>query len=325
MTASIGSLLIPIAAALSLAGSPSIGSAAPRYRLVDLGANTAASAIDGHGTVAGQFVTPTGAMTAGVERAGHWRARDMSSAIAIDDAGEVLGFDALGRTVVQASATAEVVSVPPVPGNDMSYGYGIARGRVVGTAERLPDGVLACYVWSQAEGFTLFTPPGFPCQAVAINAAGQATGWHLDAGGNTVAFVWQDGTFTDLPPMPHAASAGIAEGQAINRLGHVTLFARLDDGSNVAGLSDGRSTRNLGPTTPGLVIALNDRDEVVGTDPQGEGWLWKAGTRRPLAALAGNAHGWSALQPTGIDAAGVIVGNGRSGGLPHAFMLVPLP
>jgi hypothetical protein len=219
---------------------------------------------------------------------------------------------------------ARPVALPKMEGVLWTTALGVAAGRVVG--ELMGDDFIGgCWTWSPASNYTLLSPPGWTCSASAINAAGDVTGWHVSNLGASLAYVWQDGVFTDLP-LPRGASTGTDAdtwGLAINRRGHVALFARMDDGTDHVALFDGRKSRDLGPASYDNPVAINNRDEIVGSSLSGDGWLWSHGTMSMLGDIAQGARGWSRLVPSGINDAGVIVGTGILDGIPHAFELVP--
>jgi len=312
---------------LSLVLAPSLASlslparAAPTYHLVDLGPSTQADHIDNRGDISGRTANDVGYL-----RHGTWHSTaDVGTIAAADDRGDLLEAS-WGGQVVYAPRGGSAITLPPVPGVDWSVGTGIAPGRVIVQAAVGPYYIAACYLWTPDAGYQAFGAPGAPCVANAVNESGQVTGWHVDDIGATVAYVWTDGVFQDIPVLPGAVRGAmeIEEGTGINRHGHVVLFARMKDGSYHAGLFRGRHVVDIGACAAGAPLAISDSDQVIGSTDAGDGWLWSAGVSTPLSQLVDAGPEWTSLQGSSINADGVIVGNGLLSGEPHAFVLRPV-
>jgi probable HAF family extracellular repeat protein len=193
-----------------------------------------------------------------------------------------------------------------------------------------------------------------------INDAGVVVGSYR-SGTGTRAFIYRDGTLTDLGTLGEGVSAQNAA-TAINAReevvgvsnGHAFLYAdgtmrdlgTLGGGISIAkGINDrgqvvGMAFNALGQPGPFLfdgtmralpgasesaAIAINDRMQVVGSGEGVYGYVVAGGNVTRLDAIpAVRAKGWHHLEPTGINARGWIVGTAMTAeGDSRAFLLVP--
>lgn len=194
-----------------------------------------------------------------------------------------------------------------------------------------------------------------------INDAGAVAGTR-EAGGTSRAFVWRDGTLTDLGTLDDTAAGARSEAAAINSRGQVAGSSngraflheagRMRDlgtlgGSNSSaraissrGEVAGSAANELGQPsafaysgsmralpTPAYSTAtgINAAGLVVGTTEGMGGFVLANGTLTRLEEIpAVAARGWRNLAPTGINDQGWIVGTGENAaGDLRAFLLVP--
>jgi probable HAF family extracellular repeat protein len=169
---------------------------------------------------------------------------------------------------------------------------------------------------------------GDRCYAEAINDAGQiAGGADIERGGDSHAFIYENGTFFDLGTAYFNGEASSAIG--INRLGHVAVLSEDD----VFLWKDGQMI-DLGAGTPFSRLyarSINDHDELVGDAVGAAGrWqavLFKGGRVIVLESAVDALLDWQLTAAFAINNRGLIVGQGfRTGDQRgHFFMLVPLP
>ncbi len=179
-------------------------------------------------------------------------------------------------------------------------------GHFYGTAPR------ECVTWAPIW-------PATQSDAYGVNNKGQVVGESYYK-----AFIWQDGTLSELHPLPgwgdSVAKAindhGVAVGNSINR---ACLWER--DGTVVA-------LGNLG-ADPSFARAINNRGQVVGASRTVQGkaggaFLWQNGKMIGLNDLIPPDSGWVLVDATGINDRGQIVGNASYKGQRRAFLLTPI-
>ena len=148
-----------------------------------------------------------------------------------------------------------------------------SRGQVVGTDANLAH----AFLWTVAAGSApvvtdLGNLGGTAAAAIAINDAGEITGWSTNANGDAHAFLWtpKKRVMTDLGPV---SGVGIANG--INATGLVAGFSAAEGTSNLrATLFDHGKVFDLG-LLPGYrdsgATGVNNAGQVVGTSSDGFG------------------------------------------------------
>src|SRR5262249_2071874 len=119
--------------------------------------------------------------------------------------------------------------------------------------------------------------------------------------------------------------------------GETQAFA-INDGGKVAGYTNGNAviwqngsiTKNLGQFNRGTPVptGINDDGRVVGwglgTGIQRRAWIWTgSGKIQDLNSLLPRNAGWTLEKATGIDAGGLIFGQGSTSGAEHGFLMTP--
>ncbi len=193
------------------------------------------------------------------------------------------------------------------------------RGQIVGMDRAQGRG----FLWSEGVIYYVPTLGGANSALRAINDAGQAVGWSMDANGNTQAIMYEIGSgVTELGTLGGAMS----QATAINASGQIAGYAATSDSAH-AFLWQAGTMRDLGDLGGGWsedVSAVSDAGQVIGESGTAAGmthaFLWESGTMQDLGTLGGV----NAL-PYAINAAGQVAGVSytRTTGsplLPHAFL-----
>jgi probable HAF family extracellular repeat protein len=175
-----------------------------------------------------------------------------------------------------------------------------------------------------AGGYTvtdLGTLGGFQSEAYALNDWGEVTGWSYTAAFQGHAFLFSNGTMTDLGL--GTVSGSVSVGRGINNLGEVTGYANAGSGSHAFLYSGGVRT-DLG-TFGGFFssgTAINDAGQIAGYAENAAGhdraFLYSNGTMTDLGTLGGV---WSIGY--GINSAGQVTGPSDTGtgfNVFHAFV-----
>ena len=298
--------------------------------LVDLGSLSGASDIapidmNDLGQVAGNtgvdaFLWSAGTMTALGLGAG-------STAIAINNRGQILARDAQGRPVVWDHAVASLVG-------ELGGGWADAAAmndsvQVVGRS-LTPAGDSHAFLWQPGSaGIIDLGTLGNPYSAAfAINAAGQVVGDSDTTTFERHGFLWEAGTLRDLGSL----GGGWSSPTAINDAGQVIGQSSLANGETHAFLWGAGGMQDLG-TLGGdwsSAAAVSATGQVVGQSnlvPGGSdshAFIWEAGEIRDLGTVGGT---WST--PGGrrsINDAGEVVGWAETAlGEVHAFIWKAAP
>lgn len=152
---------------------------------------------------------------------------------------------------------------------------------------------------------------GGATQAAAINNHSQVTGSAFDANYVSHAFLYDNGTLTDL---------GFGQGRGINNNGVVVGSVSDPTGTSAAIFSGGNVT-DLGASIgiPSFANGINDSGVSVG-DVYGGNQAWDAFTHQQLSPTISSTTYRPSADGNGIDSAGDIVGTGRSTYFYHAFL-----
>jgi probable HAF family extracellular repeat protein len=141
----------------------------------------------------------------------------------------------------------------------------------------------------------MFLGPRTQVQATAINNRGQIVG-SMAVNGTPHAFLWEDGTFTDL---------GLA-GSAVDISNNGAIVGNYCAGGVCQGfLLQKKRLTGLGTFSPS---GVNSRLQIAGNAPASDGqihaFLWQKGAARDLGTLSGT----NSSRANGINEAGQIVG-----------------
>jgi len=334
-------LSLAIASVQAFGLAANVAEAAPRYRLVDLGA---LGAFDG-----GQY--------------------DQSFGVSINESGQVAGYNLAGGTVSRGFYTVGA-SMLGVPGNG-SYANSLADinelglsagshhvqdnqfihgftydgttttdigspnvtndaqglnnlGDVTGNSSLGPGGSIAYVLHDGVVSNLSSVGTGRYTQAYKINDAGQVIG---RAGINPQdtyhAIIWQGAGYTDLGTLGGSLSWGFD----INSLGHATGMASTAGEAQHAFLWRDGAMIDLGPAlSAGGGSGLNDLDQVVGIGA-GVSTLWSGGQMYDLQTLLVNPEAGVLMDVRDINNRGQIVGTALvdpATGFRHAVRLDPV-
>jgi probable HAF family extracellular repeat protein len=327
-----------IAAALAAVGVSA--SAAPTYRITDLGALadgdnfSTASGINSRGQVVGAssveagatlhaFIWQGGVMT----DLGVLSGQGDSFASAINVHGQVVGSSGPAAFLWQNGVMGELA---PLSGAPDALALGInAGGQIVGNSGNF--GV----IWQNGVASDLGRLPGgnpdFPTVANFINDAGQVAGYSFVATGRH-AFFWQNGVMTDLGDLPGGADFSSASG--INSLGEVVGTSATVGGRHAVVWRNGAmiDLGGLAGSTRTQAIANNDRGQIVGFSVvagSDHAMLWQDGLILDLNDLVDPLDPLRAASDLtdafAINNDGTIVGEATIDGATHAFLLTPVP
>lgn len=322
-----------------LSATPAV---AANYTITDLGTlggvQSHAAAINASGQIAGwseiagssnrhAFLYSNGAMAdLGTLGGAH------SQAYALNDAGHVTGFSWLSNSSIHAflyqnSGMTDLGTLNNQPGlfygdsinnNDQIIGHGLPYGA---------GGVVNFFYQNGTMTNWKATSACPACQAVAINGQEQITGSLTTGPGVSHAFVYDNGTISDLGTLPGGLTA---IGTAINEVGQVVGV------SSVSGLSfifqhafiysqgTMKDIADLGVI--GSVGGINDAGQVVGSMAVANSkhaFVYTNNATWDLNTLIATNSGWFLEEAADINNAGQITGTGMINGQRHAFILTP--
>ena len=152
------------------------------------------------------------------------------------------------------------------------------------------------------------SPSGPDSQGYSINDAGHVTGWSRVDSGNIHAFLYRDGTMTDLGTL----GGGDSWGNAINNAGQVVGSSRTPSGNIRAFLYGDGTMTDLGPLDgSSWGYAINNAGQVTGWSQNASldisAFLYSDGMMTELGTLSG---GWSV--GNAINDAGQVTGYSTS-------------
>ncbi len=248
---------------------------------------------------------------------------EYSHGTGINDAGDVVGLSSLGN-FYYTNGTVIHFGYPP-----KRLSYTIARGvnnagDAVGYYNEIgPMSIVTSWSFLFNVNSRRLIKLGYSVDAYGINDAGQVVG---AASGSNHAFLYSDGTMTDLGTLPGGT---YSHAFGINNAGQVVGYANTADHLVRAFLySDGTMT-DLG-TLPGgtnsYAYGINDAGQVVGIsyndDSDIRAFLYSNGAMMDL----GTPPGGTTAYATAINNAGDVVGYfyTTSGG-PYAFLSPAIP
>jgi probable HAF family extracellular repeat protein len=323
----------------------SVAAGAPAYGVEDLGvlpgdATSVAMGINLSGQVVGWSQGPTGTRAfvytdgVGMVALPGPAGRPVTTARAINDAGQVVGIASTGGTDI-GHAVRWTGGVPMDLGTLGTGTFSEARsinvaGATVGSSYTNGGGLLGIHAFVADAGGTMtdLTPGIDLARAEGINDAGQIAGYR-----NSRAVRWQDGTFTDLG-VP--TGFGFSYGFAINDSGQVAGHVTSSSGNveQIFRYTDGVGMVILGGLGQhNTAFGINEAGDVVGSGRPTLASLWPraflftdGGGMADLNALIDPASGWVLLGAGGINDAGQIAAWGTNNltGARHALRLTPI-
>ncbi len=196
---------------------------------------------------------------------------------------------------------------------------------------------------------------GVQGNVTGISESGVVVGSLTDASTNTQrAFMWSNGTFTDLGVQGTAAGIN-ARGQiaVVSSTGNLFIFENgnlravgdrtvtnaygIDDRGEIVGMAsfghgpvpfihDGAVHEIAGAYSYAGAVAINNAGQILGSGEGVYGFLMEGGSATRLDSLAQRAAGnssWNHIEGKAINDRGWIVGQGGNQGDFHAFLLVP--
>jgi uncharacterized membrane protein len=309
---------------------------APRYSITNLGTLDdlvpTVTGVNASGQVSGYVSGPAGLRAVRYTN-GAWQylpGLDSTFSVAngINAAGDLVGYYANAEGAVRAyryHANA-IEEIAPLPNGSMTLGFGInARGDVVGYADA-PEGIVGFIARPGELAKALPSLGGTVTIACGINDAGQVAGSSVTALGVQHAVRIDDGqpSPVDIGSFTAAAASSGCAIDADGRVGgqlqkdsaahafrfHNGVVEDLDTfgspASNVESIANGVSV--------GYFVSDTGLRAFVSSDD--------AGTA-DLNTLADDAAGWFLSIAKGVNANGVIVGEGTFNGQPAVFRLTP--
>jgi probable HAF family extracellular repeat protein len=291
--------------------------------------------VNASGQVVGN-VTTNGSMPVRYD-SGAWHALtglDTSFAVAtgINASGDVVGYRVTEDGVLRAFRYRDglpLQHIEPLAGGSMSFGFGINdAGEVVGQSDA-PGGVFVGFrAAPPMAAVALPTLGGTFAFACGLNGAGQAAGASTNATGAQHAMRVDNGSPMAVDIVPFGNPAGFSQACAIDadgtvggqaeHLGALHAFRYTVAGSLLDLDTFGSSTSNVESIAAGVSVGwyqLADGSNRAFAHRDGDG-SFDLNTRIDVS-------GWVLGQAKGVNASGVIVGEGTFGGLPAVFRLTP--
>lgn len=202
---------------------------------------------------------------------------------AINNAGQVAGWDLLKQAFVWQNGTVTYLSRP----GSYSRALGINnRGQVVGHSST-QSGEQHAVLWNNGVIRDMGTlVGGHNSQAESINKHGLVVGWSDTSSGFKHAVLWQNRQISDLGTIG----------------GNASLATDINNRGTVVGYS----------------FTVNNYKEIPV-----HAFVWKNGIIRDLNSLLPANSGWELNTAYGINNLGQIVGSGQKNGQTRAFLLTP--
>lgn len=250
-----------------------------------------------------------------------------SEATALNGAGDIVGFtissDPYTWTPVKWGADGSVTK--------LAGGFAqVAAATGINDAGQITiNDSGTAWLWHDGKLKQLPTLGGSLTDANAINAKGWITGRSTTAEGVGHAFVYKNGTMTDI------GTLGLnAEGRAINAAGHVAGISYF--GATIASQHpfwwDGSALHDLGSLggKGALALGINAHDVIVGNSARKgstvrHAFVYTGGRMYDLNTLLDESGaGWELVVAEGVNDAGQIVGRGQFSGAMQGFVLTPV-
>ena len=332
MNVSIGRLAGSVALACGAMGAHA---ATRQYHLVDLGADTTATAVASNGKVLG---TQAGGDAVYDPATGAWLPIKRHSSgndhpTAVNASGTVTGSWTYGRAGSVAETwkgSKPATLLYPKDSSVESYANDIAdNGTVVGS-ECPKSAHYACRVFTSKAGVTtvIGAPSDIDAFGTLINKAGQIAGTaRFDATSPDHAFRYDAGTWIDVGTLGGETSRAYgmnAKGTIVGcadtgkpLLQHAFTYSdKLKD----LGTLNGGSSCASGIADDGTVVG-STAGTTSGTDVA---FIWNPGAMLELSQVSDAGAGWDLGSDPRINGGGTIVGTGTLDGVRHAYMLLPV-
>ena len=186
------------------------------------------------------------------------------------------------------------------------------------------------FLWTGGKMTDLGTLGGKDSSARGVNSSDQVIGYAYLASGTFHAFLRTGGTMLDLGTL----GGDYSYAYAINDASQIVGAAALPANTRTHAFLWNGSFQDLGDLGYNVSegLALNSTGTVVvgrATVPSNSSYtlyhafVWSGGVMRDLNGLIPATSGWTLNEATGVNSAGVIVGNGTFGGQSRAFRLTP--
>ena len=323
----------------------------------------AISAINQHGQVVGTATTSGGAQSLAFRTAPNSPINlpadslgtlggNSSVALGINTSGQVVGRSDTASGTSHAFRTAPNAAINPgtddlgTLGGPTSVAYGINdSGQVVGSSDTstTPHAFLtasntAINPATDDIGALAFTPdPAQSSSARSVNAAGAVAGYFLgtpcQAGCYPNAFVYSNGTITEIPEFINAPFGNALT--PINNANQVVDTGNCSDPSAQLPCTDvwQNGTITSLAQCDCTTFGLNNSSQIVGQayripglppSPGGHAFLYANGQVYDLNALLPSGSGWVLTNALAINDAGQIIGTGQLNGVNHVFRMDPV-
>ncbi|HZT43440.1 MAG TPA: hypothetical protein VFA07_14825 [Chthonomonadaceae bacterium] len=209
----------------------------------------------------------------------------------------------------------------PVPGPDMRN----RRGQTIEWKELAGGGGVQAILLDHGRSRDLGTLGGKVSYPIAINGAGEVTGYSVRADRSLHAFLWQDGLMQDLGTLGGRCSWA----WDLDARGRVVGEADTSGGATHAFLYDRGVLTDLG-TLGGAESAarsIDNRGRIVGEAETLNGdlhaFIYRGGVMTDLNRLTTLPRDWVLTSATKIDDTGRIWGEGIYHNVCHTFLLTP--
>lgn len=240
---------------------------------------------------------------------------------AINDSREVVGTELVTRKGIYYgvywNAIGQVSALQPIAGGPqyLVNGHGINNlGQMVGSSQEASPNLRSHAVrWPNglsAPEDLGFMGSGQYSVAYGINDLGEVVGV-ADNGSTTHAFLWRNGTYTDLGSLAGSGGASIAY-----MINNSTVIAGSSNGGYLSFIWQSGVMTQL-PFPPGIasssVFDINNLGDIVGASAtffQEHAILWRAGEAIDLGTWPGGTRSFA----WGINDSGTIVGEGNVSG-----------
>jgi probable HAF family extracellular repeat protein len=237
-----------------------------------------------------------------------------SASYAVNDAGHVVGTSR-DAFLYDGSSLTDLGTL----GGGGSSAFAVNQSdEVVGYSTIVGDADWHAFLYAGGVMKNLGTFGGQYSVANGINDNEEVVGYAQLANGNQHAFYYnQTVGMLDLGTLGGAQSFALG----INNVGQVVGFSETADGQNHVFVYTGGVMIDLGISTPGNWLAINNYGQVVGLLSSGHPFLYTDGVVNDLNDLLPDGSGWVLNDARGINDAGQIVGYGVIGNQTHAFLM----